>query len=169
MGCGETTKDSKGDDSSKNGESTEQITTSLKKQEACSAITTADLVEVLGWSEADIKSDQGRDTKKVSICNLLHQEEKLMVRLGWKSEAAQKNKVLENNFKKYLEKGEGKISYTAIDETTLQGDVEDRGGQHIYMVRKRFGNEAEIQIELVVPAKDDTYQEKLKMLLTKVK
>ena len=124
---------------------------SIKHQSACASITDSDLADIMDWRDSSITKDEYDKQPKFTVCNYTHGDDKLMIRLGWKSEAAIDNKVLENQYKTYLSKGENGLSYQELANSgevqSLKGQGEVRGNQINYILRKRYGNKASIQIE----------------------
>ncbi|MGR3811298.1 hypothetical protein [Jiulongibacter sp. NS-SX5] len=126
-----------------------QANEDLKKRPACEAIELSHLIALLDWNAENIVTQDLGFNEKRSACQFIHQEEKLFIRLGWNSEKAIENKVSENRFKNYLQNGEDGVIYESIDSNKiLFGQKEDRFGNKIYLLRKRFDNKAEAQIEL---------------------
>lgn len=128
---------------------------SIPKKEACDYLSKEAIAQIMGWDAGNITSELSMSLKDrdVTVCNLKHGDDKLMIRLAWKSEKSAANKVLERNYETYLKKGEEELQYreinTAADVQTIFGTGKDRFGQGIYILRQRRGNTVDIQLEVV--------------------
>lgn len=101
-------------------------------------------------------------------------EETFFIRLGWKSKKAEERKALEKQFANYLKNGEKGIVYSEVKNKggvqILKGKKDkDRMGLYLYITRKRFGNNSELQCELYTKTEDDSNFEKLEKFIGKVK
>lgn len=137
----------------------------LKPQVACETISNILLTEMFGWELENIFQQSLTHNEKRSICSFGIDEEKLFVRLGWKSEKAQEMKTVENQFKNYLSNGENGINYSSLKgDELLYGSKTDQHNNMVYILRKRYGNKAEIQLEFYTPNR--TEEEVKKHLLS---
>lgn len=127
-----------------------EVPTSLKQQDACTAITSDAVATAFSWGEEVSSESMGHRDGKRSLCRFSHAGESFWVRLGWKSSNAASTKVLERQFQTYLSEGENGVTYESIaGDTQLLGTKPGDASQpalHIYRVR--FGNDAEIMFEL---------------------
>lgn len=123
----------------------------LNHQVACEAFSTSDLASILNWDATVIKSESmGHSEGKRSICRFGHKTDILWVRFGWKSEKAITNKVLETQFKGYLNNGENGITYESIDGNNILLGQKPADGVNpkLYIFRKRLDNKSEVTFEL---------------------
>jgi len=127
---------------------------SSEKREACDYLSKEEIARIFGWNAENTTSTLMMSLKDrdVTVCNLVHGDDKLLIRLAWKSEKAAANKVLERRFATFLGKGEENMTYRELqadaDGQTIFGSGDGRFGQKIYILRKRLGNTIDIQLEL---------------------
>lgn len=152
-----------------------QDNTRLTEQVACEVLTLEEIAQLLEVDLDQIKQDDMSFSNKQSICYYYTAEgnRKLFIRLAWKSEKAATNKVLEKQFKKYLEKGDvNQNRYVELERTSehqlIYGSGKDRENKSIQIIRKRFGNNAEAQIELVKESLGDNVKDQLVRVLSKL-
>ncbi|SOE21037.1 hypothetical protein SAMN06298216_1509 [Spirosomataceae bacterium TFI 002] len=122
----------------------------LKNQVACETFKPSDLASIFEWDVAAISSESmGHSEGKRSICRFAHQSDILWVRFGWKSEKAIENKVLETQYKGYLNNGENGITYESVEgNSMLIGQKPaDAANPKLFIFRKRFDNKAEVTFE----------------------
>ena len=134
----------------------------LKKQNACKVFSKKQISKWLEVNESALQQEDMSFGEKRSICYYYTKEgnRKLFIRLAWKSDKAKENKVLQRQYTNYLSKGEKNI--TAYKELAnsdgnqiLFGIGQDHEGKYISIIRKRFGNNAEAQIEITKEQQDE--------------
>lgn len=95
------------------------------------------------------------------------------VRLGWKSEKAQEKGVLSFLFKRYLTDGENGMSYSEIEgkdaTQSLVASGNIAGGLTMAIARKRYGEKAEVQIEVSGENSKEYHVSLASQLLSEVK
>lgn len=149
--------------------------TILKKQNACEVLpisTIADLLQV--DSNLLLKQDMSFGEKR-SICYYYTKQgdKKFFIRMAWENKKAQENKRLQNKFTLYLNQGEKDInSYEEIEKTKdhqiLFGIGQDRENKYIHILRKRFGNQAELQLEVTQVQKNENLKNRLQKFLKEI-
>lgn len=151
-------------------------TTSLSKQDACSVFDNNKVASILGVDAAMLKSDDMSFGKGRSICYYYTAEgnRKLYIRLAWEGEKAIENKVLEQQYKKFLTEGAEAVQQykevsTANGNQILYGVGQDREGKYVHIMRKRIGNDAEIQLEIVKETEDNNGEKTLLQLINAIK
>lgn len=127
-----------------------KITKTLAAQNACDALSSESIAQVLQWSGEITSESMTHKEGKRSLCRFNHGDSSLWLRLGWKSEKAASNKVLEKQFEAYLTEGEDGIAYESVTDNIVIFGVKTNGAaqQTLYVYRKRFGNDAELMFEL---------------------
>ncbi len=137
----------------------------LPKKLASEAVDMSLIAKTMGWDKAKITQRPDDFSKKFSLCTWTHADESIFLRLGWKSEKAASTKVLERQFGIYLENGEKDLKYTEVKKADnyqiIQGKGNSSDGRIVYIVRKRFGNNAELQFEYYTNKEDPKAYEKL--------
>ncbi|MAT54233.1 MAG: hypothetical protein CMN32_07100 [Saprospirales bacterium] len=140
----------------------------LSKQKACDAIPLATIASLMDVDKSTINQEDMSFGEKRSICYYYTKEgnRKFFIRMAWKSEKAQGNQVLQNQYAKYLSSGENDIKeYQELKNTgdtqILFGIGQDRENKYIHILRKRFGNKAEVQLELTKENKDEMAKDQL--------
>lgn len=104
----------------------------LKHQAACEAINPASLTSTFGWAVLEIITQDLGFNEKRTACSFVYDEEKLFVRLGWKSEKAEAMKTLENRFKIFLQNGENGLVYEPlVTDNLIFGKKSDRFGKQV--------------------------------------
>ena len=153
----------------------EHSTTTLEKNEACEYVDHNTIAAVMGWNASGIKEELMMSLKDrdVTVCSYMHEDDMLMIRLAWKSIKSEENKVLENNFKRFLGGGENNLSYQEVeltpDSQTIFGMGKGRGGQMQYILRKRLRNAVDIQIESTsMEDNPESFSKKLSALLASI-
>lgn len=157
-------------------ETSDQTTTtspaSLGKQKACEALSLATIATLMDVEEASINQEDMGFGEKRSICYYYTKEgnRKFFIRMAWKSEKAQKNEVLQKQYANYLSSGEEAIKQydelpSSEQDQVLFGIGQDREQKYIHILRKRYGNAAEIQLELTQETKDATAKDRLMAVL----
>ncbi len=146
---------------------------SLKVQKACEALPLADIAKLLGVDEFTLNQEDMSFGKGRSICYYFTKEgnRKFFIRMAWKNEKAQENKILQKKYTQYLSEGEREIkAYTEVQNTedgqVLFGIGQDRENKYIHLLRKRYGNEAEIQVELTKENKDESAKDILMAIIS---
>ena len=145
----------------------------ISKLNSCEVLSNDYLAKVLDWSASAIKKDETR-FKRASVCTINHDEENMLVRLGWSSSAAKKNRVPERQFAKFLKDGEKGMKYEEVSKNTesqvLFGKGQEKFNFITYIARKRFGNSSMIQVEVRTRSKDEEkYREKVLEMIEKIK
>lgn len=175
VGCGKSDLEEGSATPSSESSGSGDATATIEKKEACEQVDDQTIVEIMGWSASNLKKEQMMSLKDrdITVCNYLHGDDKLLIRLAWKSEKSEENKVLEKNFKRFLNEGENELSYKEISSTadsqTIFGTGKGRGGQTQYILRKRFGNSVDVQIESVaLESNVKEFSKKLSVLLGKL-
>lgn len=147
----------------------------LGKQKACEALSLTAVAALMGVEEATIKQEDMSFGEKRSICYYYTKEgnRKFFIRMAWKSEQAQKNEVLQKQYAGYLANGEDAIKKYDELSGSAQGQIlfgigQDRENKSVHILRKRYGNEAELQLELTKEEKDETVQALLMDVLEKL-
>lgn len=122
--------------------------------EACEYFSIEEVAAFFDWNPQSVSQELMMELEKYNktVCHHFTPESELfLLRVSWKSKKAQENKVLENQYKGYLEKGEKGLSYTSFNTTrgteSLFGTGPDRDGKTLYILRTRFDNEVEIVVE----------------------
>lgn len=132
----------------------ERLNTMPRKIEACEYFSLSEIASFLNWKTESINRELMMSLKKYSNTSCHHftpDSENFTLRVNWKSEKAQQNKVLENQYKTYLSKGEKGLSYKVSTpdkgSASLFGTGPDRDAKIIYILRTRFEEVAEVIIE----------------------
>ena len=148
----------------------------LPKQNACEAIPLSTLASLMDIDESLINQEDMSFGDKRSICYYYNKEgnRKFFIRMAWKSEKAQERKSLEKKYSNYLANGENSIkSYQEISQSgqdqILYGIGQDQENKYIHILRKRYGNKAEIQLELTKENKDEKAKDMLMKVLKEIK
>ena len=154
------------------GNTSSSATAQLQKQKACEVLSIEQVADLLNVDVANlVKEDMSfAEGKRRSICHIVVKDEiaSYNMRLGWKSERAQAKKVLEKNYAKYLSQGEEQMKN--YQELKNDGDVQilygvEKGKQGTnHLIRKRYGNSAEVKIEILT----STENQELKNLLLEI-
>lgn len=149
------------------------IASDFSKKKACEVFDNKYLADTLNWNSSIIKKEETK-FRRASVCTINHSEENMLVRLGWKSDRAVNNKVLEKQFANFLKKGEKGIKYKEISNQNgnqiLFGKGQEKLGFITYIARKRFGNEKAIQVEIRSKTRDEESSRKLVLeMIEKVK
>ena len=175
IACGQTSQAPSTSSSPEATTITKPVTSNFNKKEACEYVSPEELAQIMGWEASNIISKLSMSIKDrdVTVCNIIYGDESMLFRLAWKSERSQENKVLERNFNKQLTTGEGDLKYRELSNTTegqvIWGVGPGRVGQHVYILRKRIGNEIEIQLEALSMINDEAaFLGKLKNILGKI-
>ncbi|MFK7970927.1 MAG: hypothetical protein AB8F95_11195 [Bacteroidia bacterium] len=152
-----------------------QKASGLVKREACIALSPKSLADIMSWDADLVKSEQMMSLKKrdVTVCSYQFGDDKALVRMAWKSEAAQTNEVLTRNFEKLLAEGEENLKYREIsnssDEQIIWGVGKDRFGQSMFILRQRAGNASEVQIEVTtMRSEEETFLGLMQKILNKI-
>ncbi len=136
----------------------------FSKMNPCDVLSNTYLVESMNWTKELIKKNEEK-FRRSSVCTINHDEENMLVRLGWKSEKAVNNEVLAKQFAGFLSKGEKGIKYEEISNKdgiqVLYGKGQEKFGFITYIARKRFGNKKAIQIEIRSKSRDEESSRKL--------
>ncbi len=131
-----------------------QSSSTLQKQKSCELFTNRQIAELLNVDVASLKTEDMGGGERRSICYYYNAEgkRKLYIRLGWESDKSIENKVLETQYKRFLEDTEQDFTYQEISNESgnqiLTSIQPDRENMYIHIVRKRFGNSAEATLEL---------------------
>jgi hypothetical protein len=146
-----------------------------ERKNACELLSLKEVSEIL---EVDVNALNLEDMSfggDKSICYYFTESgnRKFFIRLSWKNENAIKNRVLERNYKRYLETGaKDKSNYIEIESTPnhqlIYGIETERGNKTMQILRKRFGNESEIQIELTKEFRDKAVKDQLISLMSRL-
>ena len=125
-----------------------------ERKEACEFFSMEEVGEFFNWNPSVITQQlmMKLEDYNQTFCNHYTPDgEKFILRINWKSEKAQQNKVLEKQYSKYLSKGEDNLKYkksnTSIGTESIFGHAPDRDHKTRYILRTRFANEVEIIIE----------------------
>ncbi len=134
----------------------------LKKQKACEAIPLETIAKLMDVDKSLITQEDMGFGEKRSICYYYTKEgnRKFFIRMAWKSEKVEGNMVLQNQYANYLSNGDNNIKdYQEIQNTAqaqiLFGIGQDHENKYIHILRKRYGNKAEVQLELTKEKKDE--------------
>jgi len=146
----------------------------LKKQKACEALSLTTIARLMDVDESAMKQEDMSFGKR-SICFYYTKEgnRKFFIRMTWESEKNAENKALQKRYTKYLSEGENGIKeYTEV-QNNEQGQIlfgigQDREGKYIHILRKRYGNNAEVQLELTKENKDDMAQKSLMKAINEI-
>lgn len=140
----------------------------LERQNACEVMTMDEIAALLHTVADQLAQDNMDMGKDNSICYYYSKDgnKKLFMRMAWANERAQEYEVLTRQYSSLLQNGDKTIStYTHIATTAnsqiIYGKNEDRVGNMIHIARKRFGNTAEVQVELTTSDKDTDYKDRL--------
>jgi len=152
-----------------------QESNALDKRAACEILSLEEIADLLDVDANELKQKDLSFGKSRSICSYYTSEgnRKFFIRLSWKSKKATANKVLERNFKKYLDSGDNDSNqYVEIETTSehqlIYGTGTDRENKSIQVIRKRIGNDAEIQLELIKEYRDEAVKDLLLGVLSKL-
>lgn len=144
-------------------------TASNTPTKACEALSKDQIADITGWESSSIISEEMMDRERLSVCTFRSGEELLLVRLAQKSEAAEKNKVLENQYKTLVQNNTNDYDYKNLDAQTIAGSKTGPGGFYYYILKTRNGNTSEIQLELSLKSEDNEAFEKMANLVMLIK
>ncbi len=161
--------------SEKTNQTNSNSNTVLSNQKACEAIPLATIAELMGIEQSAVIEEDMSFGKGRSMCYFYSKEgdRKVYIRMAWKNEKAEENKVLQQQFADALANGEKDIkSYTEVENSehgqVLFGIGQDRENKYIHMLRKRYGNKAEISLELLKENKDEMAQDILMKIMNAI-
>lgn len=175
VSCGDAQKESNKNSKAAPQSSDSNSSSGLKMQKACETIDINTIAELLDRNASEIQMQDMSYKDNPSVCYYFTKDgaRKLYLRLAWKSEKAEENKLLETQYKRLLTTGEKKITYVEHqnqnNQQILSGNGKDRGDQYVHVVRKRIGNASEIQLELVNQTEDNAINTKLIQLVNSIK
>lgn len=159
-----------------------------QKKEACDYVLNKDISEILGWKEEDIFRGGALTSASFEeadrLCQKSLKQESISIRLAWESDRQVKDQELEKMYKEFLLKGEKHRNTHLVYEEistidsiqtifacgTYKLEVMDKLiEQQVYLLRKRWGNRIEVQIELHYGVKNkQNVFDKIVLLLEKV-
>lgn len=151
-----------------------KLRTDLNKQKACDMLSKTEVARLLGVEvDALVEEDMSfAESNRRSICHYVVKGEvaSYNLRLGWKSDKAVENKILEKSYIRYLASGEKNMkSYEELTNKNgiqiLYGEQDEAHGTRNHIIRKRYGNKAELKIEILKEARSN---ENVKDLLVKL-
>ncbi len=142
---------------------------------ACDAIANIELESVLDWPAYETSKNEEHFDGKFSVCTLKYNDSQLRIRLAWKSDVSQNSNVLSNDYKKWTTEGDNGMVYSEVETTddyeiiyTTRVDPSTR--QNVYVGRKRFGNDAEVHVEMMTSDyQGEDAQQKVMQLISKVR
>jgi len=133
-----------------------------KGQDACEILNIDDLISLLDWNKSNIRpAEPYKINDRNTMCTISHGEENLSIVVYMPSQKGKDNNVLEKKYGALLSNGEDGYRYedlsTNKDKTILMG-TNDTGqhGIYYYSIRKRWGSEGHVILELSGPNSEKT-------------
>jgi len=147
-----------------------------ERKEACDFFSVDEIAGFLNWNSATITRELMMSLERYNQTNCHHftpDGEQFTLRIVWKKEKAQKNKVLENQYKNYRTTGEKGLTYKVVDtqqgSESLFGTGPDRDDKTIYILRTRYENQVSVIIEGAFKKSDpDAFEAIFKNILSKL-
>ena len=140
----------------------------LSQQNACEILSIEKISQLMDVEKSTIKQKDMSFGKRRSICYYFTKEgnRKFYIRLAWKSEKAKENRVLQKQYENFMSNGDHPIKeYQELSSTEqsqiLYGRGQDHENKYIHVLRKRFNNQAEIQLEVTKENKEDILKDVL--------
>ncbi|HHH55353.1 MAG TPA: hypothetical protein ENK91_16970 [Bacteroidetes bacterium] len=150
----------------------------LKKQDACEVLSKEEVSSLLKVDINDLTQEDMSfaENERRSICHYVVKNGEIgsyNIRLSWKSDKAKANKVLEKSYSRYLSSGEKNMdSYEELDNSNgtqiLFGTQKEDHGTTNYIIRKRFGNSAEVKIEVLTQNEAKELKSKLLKIINEL-
>src|SRR5690554_2496773 len=147
----------------------------LKKRKACEVLSIEKIAQVMMVEVSEIQRKDLSLGSSRSVCYYYSKEgnRKLFIRMVWKNDRAITDSLLSKRYKRYLAVGDTLVGkyrevYATDNIQILFAIDQGRENNYIHLLRKRYGNHAEIQIELTKKYKDTGMEEVLMEMLKKI-
>jgi hypothetical protein len=128
----------------------------LPFQPSCNIVSLDSIASILEIDTMNITQQDLNFRTKTSLCYNIADTgvRKLTIRSDWKTPQEIQNKLLENNYVKYLAEGDKYVQNyqevtSSIGTQTLFGTGLDENNNHIHIIRRRYDNNSEIRVEMI--------------------